>query len=73
MIDFRDSQFEREIILWGVQWYVAYPISYRQLEEMVGDRSGGGSGSLYAQSLGHQIRAREHYTEGAARKLSVQT
>jgi putative transposase len=24
MIDFKGSQFEREIILWGVRWYVAY-------------------------------------------------
>ena len=31
MIDFKGSQFEREIILWGVRWYVAYPLSYRQL------------------------------------------
>ena len=38
MIDFKGSQFEREIILWGLRWYVAYPISYRQLEEMMGER-----------------------------------
>jgi transposase-like protein len=38
MIDFKGSQCEREIILWGVRWYVAYPISYRQLEEMMGER-----------------------------------
>ena len=38
MIDFKGSQFEREIILWGVRWYVAYPISYRQLEEMRQER-----------------------------------
>jgi putative transposase len=38
MIDFKGSQFERDIILWGVRWYVAYPISYRQLEEMMGER-----------------------------------
>jgi putative transposase len=37
MIEFKGSQFEREIILWGVRWYVAYPISYRQLEEMMGE------------------------------------
>jgi transposase-like protein len=37
-MDFKGSQFEREIILWGVRWYVAYPISYRQLEEMMGER-----------------------------------
>ena len=38
MIDFKGSQFERGIILWGVRWYVAYPISYRQLEEMMKER-----------------------------------
>ena len=38
MIDCKGSQFEREIILWGVRWYVAYPISYRHLEEMRGER-----------------------------------
>jgi putative transposase len=38
MIDFKGSQFEREIVLWGVRWYVAYPISYRQLEEMMQER-----------------------------------
>ena len=38
MINFKGTQFEREIILWGVRWYVAYPISYRQLEEMMGER-----------------------------------
>ena len=38
MVDFKESQFEREIILWAVRWYVAYPISYRQLEEMMGER-----------------------------------
>ena len=35
MIDFKGSHFEREIMLWGVRWYVAYPISYRQLEEIM--------------------------------------
>ena len=38
MIEFKGSHFEREVILWGVRWYVAYPISYRQLEEMMEDR-----------------------------------
>src|SRR3954453_3530299 len=38
MIDFKGSQFEREIIMWAVRWYVAYPLSYRQLEEMMGER-----------------------------------
>jgi transposase-like protein len=38
VVDFKGSHFEREIILWGVRWYVAYPISYRQLEEMMEER-----------------------------------
>lgn len=33
MIEFKGSHFERDVILWGVRWYVAYPMSYRQLEE----------------------------------------
>jgi transposase-like protein len=37
-MNFKGSQFERDIILWAVRWYVAYPISYRQLEEMMGER-----------------------------------
>src|SRR5271163_3386360 len=38
MIEFKGSHFEREVILWGVRWYVAYPINYRQLEEMMQER-----------------------------------
>jgi putative transposase len=34
----KGAHFEKEIILWGVRWYVAYPISYRQLEEMMKER-----------------------------------
>ena len=38
VVDFKGSHFEREIVLWGDRWYVAYPISYRQLEEMMEER-----------------------------------
>ena len=38
MMEFRGSHFEREVILWGVGRYVAYPISYRRLEEMMEER-----------------------------------
>jgi putative transposase len=34
MIEFKGSHFERDVIMWAVRWYVAYSISYRQLEEM---------------------------------------
>ena len=38
VVEFKGSHFEREIVLWGVRWYVAYPVSYRQLEEMMEER-----------------------------------
>jgi hypothetical protein len=37
-IEFKGSHFERHVNLWGVRWYVAYPISYRQPEEMMEER-----------------------------------
>jgi putative transposase len=38
MISFKGAHFAREIILTCVRWYVAYPLSYRQLEEMLQER-----------------------------------
>jgi transposase-like protein len=38
VVDFKGNHFEREIVLWDMRWYVAYPISYRQLDEMMEDR-----------------------------------
>lgn len=38
MIDFKGSHFESEIILLCVRWYLAYPLSYRNLEEMMDER-----------------------------------
>jgi len=37
-IEFKGSHFERDVILWGMRWYVAYPLSYRQIEEMMAER-----------------------------------
>jgi putative transposase len=38
MIDFKGHRFEKDIILVCVRWYVAYPLSYRNLEEMMAER-----------------------------------
>jgi putative transposase len=38
VVDLKGSHFEREIVISGVRWYVAYPISYHQLEEMMEER-----------------------------------
>jgi transposase-like protein len=66
MIEFKGSHFEREVILWGVRWYVAYPISYRQLEEMLEERGVDVDRSTlnrwvvkYAPLLDRQFRARK--------------
>ena len=37
-MDFKGSHFEQEVILWAVRWYVAYPLSYRMLEEIMKER-----------------------------------
>jgi len=37
-IDFKGRWFQKEFILQCVRWYVAYPLSYRQIEEMMEER-----------------------------------
>ena len=66
MIEFKGSHFERDVILWGVRWYVAYPISYRQLEEMMEERGVEVDHSTlnrwvvkYAPELDRQFRSRK--------------
>ena len=66
MIEFKGSHFEREVILWGVRWYVAYPISYRQLEEKMDARGVEGDHSTlnrwvlkYVPLLEAQFRTRK--------------
>jgi putative transposase len=39
MIDFKGAHFDAQIILLCIRWYVAYPLSYRQIEEMMQERS----------------------------------
>ena len=34
-IEFKGSSFERDVILWSVRWYVAYPLSYCQIEDQI--------------------------------------
>lgn len=38
MSDFKGRHFEGEIVLWAVRWYCRYGVSYRDLEQMMGDR-----------------------------------
>jgi len=37
-VSFKGAHFPAEIILTSVRWYVAYPLSYRQVEELLEER-----------------------------------
>jgi transposase-like protein len=37
-INFKDALFPQDIILMGVRWYGAYPLSYRHVEELMEER-----------------------------------
>ena len=39
MISFAGRQFPKDIILMAVRWYVAYPLSYRNIEELMAERN----------------------------------
>jgi putative transposase len=38
MINFKGHRFEKDLILTGIRWYLAYPLSYRNLKEMMAER-----------------------------------
>src|SRR3546814_20676923 len=38
MTDFKWRHFQGDVILWAVRWYCRYPISYRDLGEMLAER-----------------------------------
>jgi putative transposase len=38
MISFKGAHFPQDIILTGVRWYLAYPLSYRHVEELMEER-----------------------------------
>jgi putative transposase len=38
MVSFKGAHFAKDIILTCVRWYVAYPLSYRQIEELMQER-----------------------------------
>src|SRR3546814_14851698 len=38
MTDFKWRHFQGDVILWAVRWYCRYPISYRDLDEMLAER-----------------------------------
>ncbi|MHC2567715.1 transposase-like protein [Rhizobium leguminosarum] len=47
--DFKGRHFEAWLIVQAVAWYLRYPLSYRDIEEMFGER---GFVSITAQLIG---------------------
>ena len=41
MLNFKGMRFPIDVILVCIRWYVAYPLSYRHLEEMMEERGVG--------------------------------
>ena len=39
MISFAGKHFPKDIILMAIRWYVAYPLSYRNIEELMAERN----------------------------------
>jgi transposase-like protein len=37
-ISFKGAHFPQDIMLMGVRWYLAYPLSYRYVEELMAER-----------------------------------
>jgi len=37
-VSFKGTHFPKEVILMGVRWYVAYPLSTRHVEELMAER-----------------------------------
>jgi len=38
MLSFKGVHFPKEIILMTIRWYLAYPLSYRHIEELMKER-----------------------------------
>ena len=38
MINFSGRHFPKDVIMQGVRWYVAYSLSYRDMEELMQER-----------------------------------
>jgi putative transposase len=39
MVSFSGKQSPKDLILRAVRWYVAYPLSYRNIEELMAERN----------------------------------
>ena len=69
MINFKGRHFPKDIILMSVRWKLAYPLSYRDIEELMGERNVDLDHSTiqkwvvrYAPDLEQAFRCRKKFT-----------
>jgi len=74
MISFKGRHFPKDIILMAVRWYVAYPLSYRNIEELMAERNVKLDHSIvqkwvvhYSPQLEAEFRKRKKATGGSWR------
>ena len=72
MISFKGRHFPKDTILMAVRWYVAYPLSYRNIEELMAERNIKLDhsavqkwGGHYAPQLKSKFRQRKKITGGS--------
>ena len=68
MIDFKGAQFPKDVILFAVWFYVRFPVSYRDLEEIMAERGvfvDHATLNRWVEKL--RLRSRKRHTNGKAR------
>jgi putative transposase len=64
MLDFSGRRFPPEIIMICVRWYVTYPLSYRNVEEMMAERVSADHSTLnrwvihYSPKIAEEVKRR---------------
>ena len=61
VVSFKGTHFPQEIMLTCVRWYVADPLSYRHVEELMEERGVSGDHStIRGRRPAPEVRARPH-------------
>jgi len=73
MVGFKGAHFEKGIILTCIRWYLAYPLSYRQVEELMEERGVPvDHATINRQKCGHTISASNCWLPATRLRASFQ-
>jgi hypothetical protein len=62
MLSFKGMRFPADVILLCIRWYATYPLSYRHIEEMLGEREM----SLDHSTINRSVRKVRRYWLGSS-------